>query len=102
MGNGNERFLKELKISMELKELHSDSERLLQLYNSGNVYEINSHIDNVAKKYPLETDIYHTTHSMPPTNLQERVQSCMNFLEGLIQAKKWELTLEAAKGINNV
>lgn len=93
----NERFLKELKISMELKELHSDKEQLLQLYNSGNVYEINSHIDNIAKKYLLETDIYHMIHSMPPTNLQEKVQSCMNFLEGVIQAKKVELTLEATR-----
>ena len=98
----NERFLKELKISMELKELNSDRERLLQLYKSGNAYEINSHIDNVARKYPLETTIYHVTHCMPSMNLQERFQSCMNFLEGLIQAKKAELTLEEAKGINNV
>lgn len=96
--NNSEQCLKELKICIELKELNSDRERLLHLYNFGNVYEINSYIDNIAMKYPLETNIYHTTHSMPSTNLQERVQSCMNFLEGLIQAKKVELTLEATRG----
>lgn len=96
--NNSEQCLKEFKIGMELKELNSDRERLLHLCNFGNVYEINSYIDNIAMKYPLETNIYHTTHSMPSTNLQERVQSCMNFLDELIQAKKVELTLKATRG----
>lgn len=98
----NERSFKELKIGMELKELNLDRERLLQLYKSGNVYEVNSHIDNIVKKYPLETAIYHATHYMPPANLQERVQNCMVFLDGVIQVKKGELFFEAVKEINNV
>ncbi len=98
----NKRFFKALKSSMELNELYSDRARLLQLCNSGNAYAINSYIDNIAKKYPLETAIYHAIHYMPPTTLRERVQNCISFLDGFIQAKKCELTFEMAKEINNV
>ena len=101
MGNGNELFFKALKISMELNELYLDSKRLLQLCNFGNAYPISLYIDSIARKYRLETAVYHATHYMPPTNLQGRIQNCMNFLEGLIQAKKVELTLEAVKEVNN-
>lgn len=97
----NQRFFKMLKIDKEIEELVSDRDKLLQLCNFGSDYEINSYIDDIARKYPLETTIYHTTHFMPPTNLQDRARNCMDFLNGLIWAKSVELASESSKEINN-
>lgn len=97
----SQRFFKMLKIDKEIKELISDRNQLLRLYESGNVYETNSYIDDIARKYPLETTIYHTTHFMPPMNLQDRARNCMDFLKGLIWAKSVELVSESSKEINN-
>lgn len=98
----NQRTLKISKISRELVDLNSDKERLLRVCKFGNYYELEQCLQEMYFKYFVQGVISGVIASNPAPTLQEQANICLNFLDGLMLDKSGELTLEAAKEINNV
>lgn len=84
MADSIEEKAKKLK---EISDLKSEIQKTEKLLRESRVDELSAHLQNLNKKYLLETSIYNMAHPFPPKDTQENAQNCINFLSALLTGK---------------
>lgn len=72
---------KKYKDIKEIGDLISDIEKLRYFYTYHNYKEMMNHINELTKKYMLETVAWNSVNRVPASNYDEMYQNAENFLK---------------------
>lgn len=90
--NSND-LLNKANKAKDILEIRSAIEKTKSLLESGNIQELQKHLQELRNKYLVETIVYNTTHTVKPRSIQENALNCIDFLNVLLTEKGAE-TLE--------
>lgn len=81
---------KDIKKAKEISDIQEEFQKTKRLLQEGKTEELQKHLQDLQKKYVLETLVYNTANPNPPQSLEENAINCMNFLQSLIASKSLE------------
>ena len=87
------KLLEQYKDYKDVFDLIEDITKLRMYYSTGQYDKMQQHIDNMTRKYSVETFVWNTTYTSKPTTVQQSYLNAENFL----RLKGFSLLLE--KGI---
>lgn len=86
-----------IKKAQELKEIDdikSEYATIEQLLKSNNQKELSEYLEEINKKYWVETAMYNLSHPFLAPNVQQNAINCMEFLKTLEAAKVAKSAIE--------
>ena len=72
-------------------DIVSERNELIFLWNTKNIIDLREHLNMLCYKYPVEVSIYNMTHPIPSQSVEGSVIEAMNFLDGLLKTKTFDL-----------
>lgn len=87
--NNNDLFDKANKVN-DIFEIRSEIDKTKNLLNSGNLQELQNHLNELQIKYMAETMAYNMVHTAIPHSLKENALNCIDFLNALLLKKEAE------------
>lgn len=88
----NQSKAKKIKTIREMEEIASEKKKIQQLLRDANWSDLNAYLNELYKKYWVETSIYNLANQNPPQNTQENAINCIAFLDSLLASKAVEAT----------
>lgn len=79
--------VEKLQLFKEIYDLADEFQNVEGLLNQGRWDELSSYIDNLGRKYCVESCLYNLVNSCPPRNLQDNARNCLCFLSGMLLIK---------------
>lgn len=86
-----------VKKAQELKEIDdikSEYDEIEKLLKANKQEELSEYLEEINRKYWVETAIYNLSHPFPAPNVQQNAINCMAFLKTLEAAKVAKSAIE--------